>query len=611
MANLKNVVTINNNEELFNEMYSTQEAIELGSRREGITKTNKRHEELIKRGDESHTDYGHCLIAGGLERFAVGIQDWFSEDTSKGGHSVKTLNLVKEQKPTEVAFLFMQSIIGSISNHNMKLTNALTSGALAIDEQAMLSFLRNQDKAFCKRVIDASNKRTGYQKAKVMDAAMNDAALKGKIKAWVHWSEADKLRLGGKLLEIMMDTVGLVEIDTETRIVNKKLRTQKFLRASEDTMKWIEDRKDKTGLTAPVYKPLVVPPRDWNYDNLENGVFYTLNCRPVKLVKTAAKKFYEELSNTDIPVVLHAVNAMQRTPMRINMIMLNLIDDFWQSGVTWCPSIPAEYGEPTPPREDITDWPADKRAEYWSNFHRVEVNNRENASKRASFYAGLKLAHEYKDFSQIFFGYQLDFRGRIYPINGILNGQGPDEMKALLEFAEGKPLGKSGSRYLAIHLANLGDFDKVSKQTLDKRVKWVHDNEALIRAVVANPWDNRVWIEADSPLQFVAACHDWVGYLDNGENHVSHTVTALDGSCSGLQHLSMAMKCAETAANVNILPNEVPQDIYQIVADKVSQKLLEDSQKPEDSWEKKFNNIGTKVPNHGELAREWLKFGRL
>ncbi|KAL9262688.1 DNA-directed RNA polymerase 1B, mitochondrial-like protein [Drosera capensis] len=48
----------------------------------------------------------------------------------------------------------------------------------------------------------------------------------------------------------------------------------------------------------------------------------------------------------------------------------------------------------------------------------------------------------------------LDFRGRAYPMHAYLNHLGSDLCQGILEFAEGRPLGKSDLRWLKIHLAN-------------------------------------------------------------------------------------------------------------------------------------------------------------
>lgn len=588
-------------------MLDVQRDIEFRMRDEGIRKAMKNIEHHRENNAEAATSYGHQMMVHGLAKFTEGVRDYMENDPRKGGHAAKARALLLGGKPEVVAYVFMKAIINTISNKRMTLQHAVVSAAQMIEDEYMLEDLRQQDKALCKRMVDAANKRTGYLRRMAINSALNDEAMKGKIDRWAAWSKDSLFKIGTKLLNILIDTVGLVEIVTESRGKNN---TIKRLVATKETMEWIEQRTNKLGLTAPTYKPLVIPPRDWTYENLENGIYYTYSCRPVKLVKTNNRRYFEELRNTDIDVVLAGVNAMQRTAWTINQPILNLINELWEAGAQWCPSIPSRYNEEEPaPLEDYENATVQEKAAHVSELMRVRVANREARAKRISFNAMLDVALEYQNYPEFYIGYNLDFRGRVYAVPAF-NGMGPDEMKAVMQFAEGKPLGKDGVRYLAIHLANTGDFDKVSKKSMEERVQWTMDNEQLIRDVVSNPWENRAWAEADKPLQFLAACMDWVGYLENGEDHVSYLPTAWDGSCSGLQHLSMAMKCTSTAKNVNILPSEQPQDVYQIVADKVVARLREDAAQPFEHWgEPVLNNMGIRVPNYTELAQEWLKFG--
>ena len=42
---------------------------------------------------------------------------------------------------------------------------------------------------------------------------------------------------------------------------------------------------------------------------------------------------------------------------------------------------------------------------------------------------------------------------------------------------------------------------------------------------------------------------------------------SIDGSCSGYQHYSAAMRAEKEASLVNLMPSDEPQDIYQFIAD--------------------------------------------
>jgi DNA-directed RNA polymerase len=195
--------------------------------------------------------------------------------------------------------------------------------------------------------------------------------------------------------------------------------------------------------------------------------------------------------------------------------------------------------------------------------------------------------------------WSIDFRGRVYPIPAHLSVQGNDLHKALLMFADGKPLGSEGASWLALHGANtLGetpDKVKLTKQTLQARIDWIVANSERIIAVANDPWGDLWWTEADSPLCFFAFCCEWAGYVaaharGEGEQYVCALPVSADGTCSGLQHYSALLRHRETAEAVNVAPAERPQDIYNRVSEMVTRRLEE-------------------LASDDELARLWLSSG--
>ena len=67
----------------------------------------------------------------------------------------------------------------------------------------------------------------------------------------------------------------------------------------------------------------------------------------------------------------------------------------------------------------------------------------------------LNQAQKFKNFSEIFFPYNVDFRGRAYPVPPHFSIVGSDLCRGLLVFAHPKKLGRNGLYWLKVHLANL------------------------------------------------------------------------------------------------------------------------------------------------------------
>jgi DNA-directed RNA polymerase len=198
----------------------------------------------------------------------------------------------------------------------------------------------------------------------------------------------------------------------------------------------------------------------------------------------------------------------------------------------------------------------------------------------------LSEAEAVADVDGIYFPHSLDFRGRIYPIASYLSPQGYDLPRALLTFSQSCAVDDTAAKWLALHGANrLGDTPdgrKVSALTLDERVEWVHNHTNEIIQAAERPFDDLWWAEADKPLQFWAFCREWADLIrtnDRGEVFYSSLPCAMDGTCNGLQHFSALLRDESGARAVNVVPQDGPQDVYAVVAEKVLDRLAQ-SQDP-------------------------------
>lgn len=214
-------------------------------------------------------------------------------------------------------------------------------------------------------------------------------------------------------------------------------------------------------------------------------------------------------------------------------------------------------------KERFEEWKAEARV-----LHTLE---RERVSKCFQAIRVIRLANEFKEFDKFWFVYQCDFRGRMYATVSGLSPQGPDFSKALLRFANGKPLTKRGAYWLTVHGANTYGKDKLS---YDDRVAWVKENEKKILAVASEPLSHRdFWTEADKPWQFLAFCFEYARYKKEGAKMISHLPIALDGSCNGLQNFSAMLHDEVGGAATNLVPSDKPADIYTEVAKVCTRRL--------------------------------------
>ena len=178
---------------------------------------------------------------------------------------------------------------------------------------------------------------------------------------------------------------------------------------------------------------------------------------------------------------------------------------------------------------------------------------------------------------RIYFPWQLDHRGRAYPVPQLINPQSDHWGRSLLEFGVGKELGERGAYWLKIHIANC--FWKGNKVSFEQRIAWFDQHEQEILAFANNPLGVcPLRDKADKPWLFFAACHEWKRYREAGPGFRSHLPISMDGSCNGYQHLSALGRDPYGGLAVNLVPDDYPHDIYLEVAEIVSLKVQVDAQ---------------------------------
>ena len=153
---------------------------------------------------------------------------------------------------------------------------------------------------------------------------------------------------------------------------------------------------------------------------------------------------------------------------------------------------------------------------------------------------------------------------------------GDDLSRGLLKFAEAKPLGERGLRWLKIHLSNLYGYDKAS---FDERVQFVHDHLEDIYDSATKPLDGKGWWRtADDPWQCLACCMELRAALESPDplKFESNLPVHQDGTCNGLQHYAALGGDQAGARQVNLDVTERPSDVYTHVAQMVEKVIAED-----------------------------------
>lgn len=571
---------------------------------EMIERGRSRYYALIERNREnsreSGTSYGKALMRDGLEPFAQAVAEFQNSGKNGPGRPHTAVKMLEGIDPYVVAFIAMRAIIDTLNRRPMLQNIGLKVGREIEFECKLGAFERDDRETY--RV--SRKKAEGHTHA-LRKRIFNHAFGKSVTVRFTPWPSTDCLHLGQKLIELFIESTGFVRIVT---MGYKRLRgggesVAYTLEPSSKCARWLCAHEESQALLYPDFLPTLVPPRPW--DSAGGGGYYLAGQWNLSLVKTRDTAYLEELDRRiragNLETVLTAVNTLQDTPWAINKAVLKVAQTLWEQEEGGTAGLPPRQDCPLPPcpvcGQDISEsmnagvkhacfetlrTSEPERFEAWKGAARgVHERNTAYFGQRIGVAKVLMLAEKFSVEERFYFPYQLDFRGRIYAVPPYLNPQGTDLAKGLLHFADGKPVENAeAARWLAIHGSNTFGNDKVS---LENRYAWVLANQSRILEVAADPCANQWWRQAESPFCFLAFCFEWAGYVRQGPGFVSHIPVAMDGSCNGLQIFSLILRDREGGQAVNLVPSETPQDIYQIVADKVVERLRQDAALPDDA----------------------------
>ena len=454
--------------------------------------------------------------------------------------------------------------------------------------------------------------------------------LKRKYKRFGRQTQRSKLKsLSNTCVSIESDPefvilLGTTLIDIIVKsgsgLLEKEQRTDaQYIRLSKESMELLLKAKVFFGSLITIHYPFVVPPKPWTA-LIGSGGYYTR--KDIKFIRTHSRKDFYIISssNPDLSRLYRIVNSIQDTPYRINKRVLEVmeyIDDKTIVDPSSSPKCPCLVGK-IPYNEVLNPYLLINRDDFKEDFKyfraldiQKEVINRIK-SKRIGYDLALMIAKKFKDLPNIYFSYNTDFRGRLYPIQQYLNPQGTDVTKALLEFGKGEILNEEGLYWLKIHGANCYGYDKL---TYEERIKAIEKHHEEIMAIHSDPISNiKYWYTADSPLLYLAFCFSYGDYI-NDPNSLCFNAVHLDGTCSGIQMYSGLLLDKEGAEAVNVVNSSSGKisDIYGVVAQEVEELLKNNDYTKEYSFTTKGGvpkTVNTLIEAHslkGKITRSLTK----
>lgn len=546
-------------EDILMEMEHEQEMLDAGR--------DKYFKQVLKereRGNVSRTGGGKTIIS----MMTMPLADIIVEEIARleGGNvrrkppELRTLKLIP---PRDMAVLALMAVMDTMGQHKRERCTSQKVGFAignAVSSEWMAREFKRNDAGMLKAIIKRTQSRSASPAQRQKEITQKFQQMDEKNTDPMDLTE--KVRLGVFILTAM-ERMNLVVATT----VYSGKKARKEYELSNEVAEQIAKMDDMFADMQPYYGPTLIPPRRWT--STRSGGYWMGFRASNMVVARNRSNGVDFAKDEDMPRVFEAVNYLQNVPYKINEQVLEVIRQMRKSNIT-CASLPASELEAIPPKPHDIDTNEEARA-AWKVLAR-EAHGRNTAAKGKILAVAktIAVAQRYAEKPAIYFPKCVDFRGRVYDIPMFLKPQGDDLSKGLLLFANGKPLGDEGGYWLAVHGANVWGEDKCS---LDDRVAWVQANETRILRAAEEPFEERFWMDADKPFQFLAFCFEWAGAVAAGDDYVSHLPIALDGSCNGLQHLSAILRDPVGGAAVNLLPAEKPQDIYTEVLNKVVAEL--------------------------------------
>lgn len=539
----------------------------------GISRFRNQEDKAKERGTYTQTNGGARLLKGYLSQVSEFISHYTAGNSPNGRRRSKFTPLIAAVDPDKLAMFSLSVIITAIYEDTPTASVVQKIGGMVEDE---LKFTKMEVEAkeyfdAIKRDLDNKHTTNYRHRHRVFTKKMNDKGIQ-----WRPWDNETACGVGTLVLSLTLEATDLVD----NKVITEGKKRKTILTAKPEVHEWIRSSDEAVAVMLPDKMPCLIPPQEWT--GYDDGGYYTGRLKmTTALVKVrrgpGSAEHKKMLSEADMPVVYSAVNGMQNTAWRVNERVLEVMQTVWDNnlGVGMPPSAP--YSPPacpihkdvkkdqmTPAQKDAFDnWKAEAREVY--ELEKKRQSNVLDVTRTMRLGSMLKVKE------LLYYVYQLDFRGRGYAATSGVSPQGSDHAKAVLQFADAKPLGERGLYWFKVHGANKYGEDKSS---YDERVQWVEDRHDKWVRVAQDPIGQRkVWGSADKPYQFLAWCFEYEEAARLGAAFRSRMPIALDGSCNGLQHFSAMLRDEVGGAAVNLLPSSKPEDIYQRVADVCTDKL--------------------------------------
>lgn len=561
------------------EMYSSQKELEKEMFYVGRYKSLTKMSENDGRGKMNFNKYSDTIY----RRFVSPLAEKIRHDMKEKGPGKHKSHIVllKKLDPEVVAYIAVRTLFAELlknteSGNGRRVIYKV--GSSVQSEMVLTQFLNlNEERFFYlqkeleKKQSQDVNHRTNIYKKELWRNGVEP----------IDWGHGSRDQVGSYLCDVLTE-LGLLDIKSYSVVYGGRFYRKIDVSLVGDVLALISDTRERIAETTPYFLPCIEKPNDWK--SMHDGGFHTPEIR--KMSECSAI-IGGDSGNGDNTMVYNSLNCLQSVSWAINTDVLDVVMELSKDSNLGnaeqqanCELVVGEE-PPKPIRPDFLEG-----REVSSLSKKEEGVFKDYKKKMAEFYTNCKLrkqsigrmgtalrvSHMFKAYSNLYFVYHCDFRGRVYPFGVGPNPQGSDLQRSLLTFAEGKAIDTpDAEKWFFINGANKFGYDKAS---IKERVAWVKDNLDMILSTADDPVNNIDWLwEADKPFQFLAWAFEFKAWTEQGSKFKSKLPCSLDGSCNGLQNFSALLLDEVGGKATNLTDTVIPRDIYTEVCNEVT-KLL-------------------------------------
>jgi DNA-directed RNA polymerase len=523
---------------------------------QGLKKLHKNTRDLEAKGYASASVYGAASIDTLLPLVVARIEQTVEYAIKRGKTGVAFKEIQKylaDVEPLAAAAIAIKMTFDKVFSYKDRANIAPSvcdAIGAAVEQECQMRHYEKEAPGLLKVLKDNYWHRSigTHQKLVVIRTLMN----RYEVKQWDAWGRSNRIKLGGWLLDCIMQSSGWFTKNMQQegrKRVLYVIPTPEFLEIKDAVMRDAE-------LFSPLAWPMLIEPNDWANDRCGG---YILNevMRGHDMVRRGDPTCIQGENPLDF------LNKIQKVAYRLNPFIVGVAEELDRLERAVGKFLPIIHHELPPKPVDIAE-----NEEARQSYRRAcaEVHNLQAQEFRKSCRTRMTMeaVARFKERDKFYIPWSFDYRGRAYPIPAFLTPQDTDFGKSLLKFADESYMTPEAEDWLAFQVATTYGLDKAP---MLERLEWVKNNSYLITCVASDPIKHiHEWEAADEPWQFLAACDEYYHCVLKCDRHFTSLPVATDATCSGLQILAGLARDKNTAKLVNVLPSERPQDAYKVVA---------------------------------------------